>query len=109
MAQAWAATLQLAAEAAMLWFLVLVTLLVFTPGIILIAALGALVLAIPFIIFFVVWIVAATIFFLLWPGGPLFDVAIAFLLGMLVARYLMTRTPRGPPYEPRRYADGRRW
>ena len=93
----------------MLWFLGLVTLLVFAPGIILIAALGALVLAIPFIIFFAVWIAAATVLFLLWPGGAFFDAAIAFLLGMLVARYLMTRTPRGPYYEPQRYANGRRW
>jgi hypothetical protein len=91
----------------MLWFLALVTLLVFAPGILLIAALGALVLAIPFLIFFFVWVGAAMLFFLLWPGGAFFDAAVAFLLGMLAARYLLTRTPRDPRYEPPRYANER--
>ena len=89
----------------MLWFLIIVTLLVFAPGIVVIAALGALVLAIPFVIFFSVWVGAAMLFFLLWPGSAFFDAAVAFLLGMIVARYLLTRTPHGPRHEPPRYAD----
>ncbi len=92
----------------MLWFLALVTLLVLAPGLFLIATLGALVLAVPFLVFFAVWVAAALLFFLLWPGSLFLDAAIAFLLGMLVARHLLQSTPRGPRYEPPRFADGRR-
>lgn len=79
----------------MLWFFALIGFLVLVPGLLLLAALGVVVMTIPFIALFAVCFGFVALFsFVLWPGGMLFDALLAFALGIIVARYFLPRVPR---------------
>ena len=70
----------------MVWFLVIVGILIFAPGLFLLAGVGVLVLAVPFLIFFGVWLGATYLWLQIDPGNPGPGLVVGFIAGIYVAR-----------------------
>jgi|HubBroStandDraft_4_1064222.scaffolds.fasta_scaffold767960_2 hypothetical protein len=76
----------------MLWFFAFIGFIVLLPSLLVLAALGLVVIAVPVAVLLSVGIAAAFFFFLLlWPGVGLFHLLIAVALGIIIAELFLPR------------------
>ena len=75
----------------MIWFLIIVGLLIFAPMYLLMAGVGIVAIAIPFLVFFTVWIMVSTLFLAIFPQATFIGIALGFCSGIVAARTLVKR------------------
>ena len=82
----------------MLWFFALIGLAVAVPGMLVLAALGVVLLSLPFLALYVVFaVVLGLLSLMLWPIAVLFDPLIALVLAIIIARHFLPRKPSPQP------------
>jgi hypothetical protein len=83
----------------MVWFFAIVGLAVTVPGMLVLAALGIVLLSLPFLAIFAACVIVLGLFslLLLWPIAVLFEPLIALALAIIIARHFLAPRPRRQP------------